>query len=201
MKIFFTCSTKNITKYAGYYRAIRDEIIALGHKINRDWIDYSINIAQRNTPDMPPYSIYKDVMTAIYTADVIVVEATVKSMSLGHQITYALERGKPILILTLGEKNKKTEKLFVEGSESKDLITVSYKNKKEIKDILKNFLDKYENKSIKRFNLVLTGAENNYIEWASFNYKKTKTEIIQDSIDKILEKDITYKKYLSRQSK
>jgi len=44
------------------------------------------------------------------------------------------------------------------------------------------------------------GVEDTYIEWASFNYKKTKTEIIQDAIDKAEEKDITYKKYLSRQS-
>ncbi len=200
MKVFFTCSTKNITKYAGYYRTIRDDIIASGHKINRDWIDYSINIALRNTPDVQSYSIYRDVITAIYTADAIVVDATIKSMSLGHQIAYALEKGKPILILTLDKKNKKTEKLFVEGSESKDLITASYKNKKEIRDILNNFLNRYDSKSVKRFNLVLTGVQNNYIEWAAFNYKRTKTEIIQEAIDKISEKDIVYKKYLSKQS-
>lgn len=200
MKVFFTCSTNNILKYATYYRTIRDGIISLGYKINRDWLDYSINIAQRRTSDVPSHTIYKDVITAIHTADIVVVDATVKSMSLGHQITYALQKGKPVLLLTLKRKGKKIEKLFIEGSDSKDLSSASYRNTKEIKNILKNFFKKYGDKSVRRFNLILTGTEDSYISWSSFNYKKTQTEIIQEAIDKMVEEDIVYKKYLSRQS-
>jgi hypothetical protein len=200
MKVFFTCSTKSISEHAKYYREIRNQIIALGHTINRDWIDYSINVAERGIPDIPSFALYKDVMSAILTADSVVVDSTVRSMSLGHQITYALQKDKTVLLMKYEKKGEKTKKLFIEGSDSENLITAEYKKIMDIKKILKRYFDKFEEKSIKRFNLAMTGAGDNYINWASFNYKKTKTEIIQEGIDKMIEKDITYKKYLSRQS-
>ncbi len=38
-------------------------------------------------------------MSAIVVADVVVVDATVRSMSLDRQLTYALQKGKPALVL------------------------------------------------------------------------------------------------------
>lgn len=200
MKVFFTCPTKSIAKYGQCYRTIRDEIISLGHKINRDWIDYSINVAKRGNHDIPSHGLYQDVMSAILTADVIVVDATIKSMSLGHQITYALQKGKPVLLLRRKKKNESFKKLFVEGSNSKDLTTAEYKTIKDIPKILKQFFRKYKNKSQRRFNLALTSSQDTYINWASFYYRKTKTEVIQEAIDKLAERDSSFKKYLSRQT-
>ncbi len=200
MKVFFTCSTRSINKYATFYKAARDEILRLGHKLSRDWIDYSINVAQRGIPDIPSYTLYKDIMSAIVTADVVVIDATVRSMSIGHQLTYALQKGKPVLVLRHKREGEELKKLFIEGSQVEDLLVVEYKNTNEIRKQIRRFLKKYENKSVKRFNLVITGAEDNYISWAAFNYKKTKTEIIQEAIDKMIEKDPVYKKYLERQS-
>jgi len=199
MKVFFTCSTKDISKHGKNYIAIRDEILSLGHKIERDWINYSINVAQRNIPDIPTYRIYSDVMGAITTADVVIVDASVRSMSLGHQLTYALQKSKPVLLVRTHNENTKN-KLFIEGSENNDLVIETYKNKNDIKRVLKSFFNKYDNKTVKRFNLVLSGAEDSYISWAAFNNKKTKTEIIQVAIDQMAERDTSYKKYLSRQS-
>src|SRR5690554_3739674 len=98
MKVFFSCSTRSITKYAVFYRAVRDEILKLGHRLSRDWIDYSINVAQRGISGVPSHTLYKDVMSAIVVADVVIIDASVKSMSLGHQLTYALHKGKPVLV-------------------------------------------------------------------------------------------------------
>jgi hypothetical protein len=200
MKVFFTCSTRFIEKYATFYKATRDEILRLGHKLSRDWIDYSINVAQRGLPDIPSHTLYKDVMSAIVVADVVVIDATVRSMPLGHQLTYALQKGKPVLVLRYKEKGEELDKLFIEGSEMKDLLVAEYKNIDDIKKQLQRFFKKYEDKSVRRFNLVITGAEDSYVNWAAFNYKRTKTEIIQEAIDRMMEKDPVYKKYLERQS-
>lgn len=200
MKVFFTCSTRSIDKYADFYRAIRDEVLKLGHQLSRDWIDYSINVAQRKIPDIPSHTLYKDVMSAIVTADVVVVDATVRSMPIGHQLTYALQKGKPVLVLRHKNKGEELERLFIEGSEAKDLLVAEYEDIDDIKKQLQRFFRKYEGKSVRRFNLVITGAEDSYVSWAAFNYKKTKTEIIQEAIDKMIEKDFVYKKYLERQS-
>lgn len=200
MKVFFTCSSQKISKHEKFYRHIRDEIISQGHQLTRDWIDYSINVAKRGTPDISSYSIYKDIAAAILTADVIIADATIKSMSLGHQITFAIQKEKPTLLLKYRGESDESEKLFIEGSDFPNLIVENYKDTNNINKILKRFFYRYESQSKKRFNLVLTEILDNYISWASFHYKKTKTEIIHDAVDKTSKNDLAYKNYLSRQS-
>jgi len=200
MIVFFTCPTRNILKYSKTYKKIRDEILHLGHKINRDWIDYSINVAQKDIPDIPPETLYKEVMSAILSSDVVVADATVKSMALGHQITFALQKNKPVLILRNIKKNKEIDGIFIEGSESRYLSSEIYSKMSDIPKILKFFFRKYEDKTKKRFNLVLSGSQDSYLNWAAFTYKKSKTEIIHDTLDKFQEKDQSYQKYLSDES-
>jgi hypothetical protein len=200
MKVYFACSTKDIERHARDYRAARDEIVNLGHNISRDWIDYSINVASKNIEDIPSHKLYKDIMTAILTSDAVIFDITVRSMSVGHQITQALNAGKPVLVIRRKKKKESLKKLFLEGSDYKDLQVSEYKNADEIQKLIKQFLNKYDKKTQKRFNLVMSGAQENYISWASFNYKKTKTDIIHESIDRMIEKDPVYKKYLERQS-
>ena len=200
MVVFFTCSTKKIAKYARFYRATRNTILSLRHKINRDWIDNSINLAKKNLPEEPTYTHYEDVVAAIMTADAVVVDSTVPSMAIGHQVTIALQNDKPVLLLRLNKNGAKPEKLFIEGSHSKNLEVYEYAISAEIKRKVAQFLKKHEDKPKKRFNLVLTGYLNSYLSWASFYYKKTKTDLIHEAVENILEKDSQYKKYLSKQS-
>lgn len=200
MKVFFTCSAKNILKFEKNYRLIRNEIINLGHNINRDWIDYPINLAKRKTTGIPSFKMYPEVMTAITTADTVVVDASVRSMSLGHQLTYAMLHNKPILVVHNVSKGKIIPKLFIEGTNYNDLTVESYRSLQEISDILKNFFSKYKDQPTKRFNLVITEAHNNYLNWASYNYKKTKTDVIHEALDHAIEKDMGYKNLMTKKT-
>ena len=197
MIIFFTCSSKEIGGFERFYKTARNTILSLGHKINRDWIDYSINLAKRNIPEAPTHTLYEDVVAAIMTADALVVDASVASMAIGHQVTLALQNDKPVLLLKLESRGKKQEKLFIEGSNSKNLEVRQYSKTTDIKLAVTEFLRKHEDKPKKRFNLVLTGILSNYLNWASFYYNKTKTNLIHEAVETMSEKDSQYKRYLS----
>lgn len=168
----------------------------MGHAINRDWVDKSIELAEKKLPDIVTSSVYGEVMLAIVTADAVVVDATVRSMSVGHQLTFALQKMKPVLLLQHGEDKNKIKELFISGAKSPLLMMRNYRNKQEIKPLIKEFVKKYESKAKTRFNLVLNKAQDSYIQWASFNYKKSKTEIIQEAINEKMEKDKDFEKYL-----
>lgn len=200
MKVFFTCSARNILKFEKNYRLIRNEIINLGHNINRDWIDYPINLAKRKTSGISSFKMYPEVMTAITTADAVVVDASVRSMSLGHQLTYAMQHNRPILVVHYVKREKKIPQLFIQGTNYKDLNVYGYRSLKEIPEILKKFFSKYKDQPTKRFNLVLTEAYNNYLNWASYNYKKTKTDVIHEAIDNAMEKDSAYKNLMTKKT-
>ncbi|MCL5003737.1 MAG: hypothetical protein M1352_00525 [Patescibacteria group bacterium] len=196
MIIFFTASSKDILAHKEAYLEIRNSIKALGHSINRDWINYSIEVAEKNRRDVPTPSIYQDVMTAILTADLIIADASVRSMSIGHQITFALQKKKPVLLLQKLEGRSEAQDLFISGAKSPLLMIKNYTRTEEIRSLIKKFIQKYEATSKTRFNLVLNKAQDGYVEWAAFYYKISKTEVIQNAIDEKMESDRLFEKYL-----
>lgn len=196
MKIFFTCSARDIDKYQDYYRQIRDSIRSLGHTLTKDWIDQSIEIAETDEKHIPSSTLYQNFMSAILASELVVCDATVRSMSIGHQITFALQKKKPVLLLQSALNKQNPEELFINGAKSPLLVIKIYHDKKEIPTIIKRFIQRFESSSKTRFNLVINKAMDSYIEWAAFHYKRSKTEIIQDAINEKMEKDQYYEQYL-----
>lgn len=196
MVIFFTCSTSSLAKYSKFYREVRKSILSLGHSINRDWLVYSLTALESGKRDVLLKSVYHEVMTAIITADLVVADATVGSMSIGHQITFALQKKKPVLLLQQTANGKDPKDLFICGAKSPLLMIRGYNKEEDIKKIVKAFIQKYKSRPRTRFNLVLNRAQDSFIEWASFQYKKSKTAIIQEAIDEKLERDKRFETYL-----
>lgn len=135
-------------------------------------------------------------MSAIVTSDLVIIDATIRSMSVGHQLTFALQKMKPVLLLQHAKDSVSTKDLFISGAKSPLLMIATYNSKKQILPLIKNFIRKYESNSKTRFNLVLNKAQDNYIQWSAFNYKRSKTEIIQEAINEKMEKDKEFERYL-----
>src|SRR5688572_8047585 len=100
MKIYFTASTAKFDKYQKNYFAIRDFLVNEKHILTRDWLHkarHRIDNGLTEIFDMK--QIYQDCMKAINEADIVIIEDTVSNFSTGHQITVALQRQKPTLVL------------------------------------------------------------------------------------------------------
>ncbi len=192
MTIFFTCSTKEINKYKEYYKEIRHSILKLGHKINRDWILESIKVHGSGGVDLTPSEAYDLVLSAILTADIVIVDATVRSMSIGHQISFALSKNKPVLVLRYAGSDGNLDDLFINNDKSSFLTIKKYTEKENLLSIIKDYLDN-ESSPKTRFNLVMNKNQNKYIEWAAFKYDKSKTDIIQEAIEEKSLRDSQYK--------
>jgi nucleoside 2-deoxyribosyltransferase len=198
MKVFFGCDNQDILKYKDEYLTIRDTIKKLGHTITRDWIDYSISAAKENKDD-PSSKYYEDVIEAILDADVVILEGTVDSSSTGHELSLALQKGKPILYLIQGSEEA-LKKEFISGLQSPLLAVRGYKDIETLTKHINTFLHNFDGGIKVRFNLVMDKHQDNYLEWAAYNYKKSKTEIIKNALDTQREKDQKYQEYLDSQS-
>jgi len=200
MKVFFTCTTLEFEKYKKYYYAIRRFIISENHILTRDWL-LNIKLHPKKFEETRNGSeeIYNFTMKAANEADCIIVEDTVSNFSTGHIITFALQRNKPVLVLYL--KNSKEgyfAKNLIHGIKS-DYLQVSEYTLKNYKKVIRSFLKKYNNaKEKNRFHLVLDNVERNYLDWAQFNHKESRTKIIRESIRHMIEQDDTYQKYLKK---
>jgi len=198
MKIYFTCSTAEFNKYKDLYFGIRDYLVSEKHILTRDWLAKTQKrIDSRNKDLSDIKQIYKECIQAINEADIVIIEDTVSNFSTGHQITVALQRQKPTLVLWSKPKHTHFNNTFINGIDSDILEFYKYKDT-EYKSIIKRFINKYENANKKnRFHLVLSEVERKYLDWAQYNKGKSRTKIIKESLRKYMSKDSEFNKYLS----
>jgi hypothetical protein len=195
MKVYLGCSAQNIKDYAKFYLAERESILSLGNTITRDWILNAIDDDKKSIDTTDRSHMYDDVMRAIQDADLVVFDCSVPAMSVGHQITFAVERYKPTLIL-VHKNHKLSTSLFLAGSNSPYLTFKDYKTEEQAKSIVAQFLKEKEPNSKVRFNLVLDRELDNYVEWLMFKRKITKTDALKSMIKKELLEDHDYSEYL-----
>lgn len=199
MNIYFGCATQKLVEYENTYIAIRNRILELGHTLTRDWVPEALEESLNKKETFNRQEIYDDVMNAILESDVAIFEGSVPGMGIGHQITFAIDKSKPTLILT-DSRIKKSENLFIAGTKSPYLILKNYKNIDEINKIISDFLINNSPTSKVRFNLVLERNQDNYIEWAAFRYKISKTEVIKSAVNSKINSDEKYEKYIRNKS-
>lgn len=196
MNIFFGCTTHDLELHKEVYLAIRKHILDSGHILTRDWIPEAIDEANSNIPQTRRPDLYDEVMNAILHSDLTIFECSAPGMSVGHQITFSIEKSKPTLIL-LDSSGKNTGDLFIAGTNSPYLRLKNYKNPAELDKIIDDFLSNNSPTSKTRFNLVIERELNNYVEWASFKKNLSKTEIIKNAINNKMKYDEEYQKYIN----
>lgn len=191
MKIFFSCSTGDLLKHKEDYTVIVDTVKKEGHTLTRDWLEKSIEHTEQSSGKSDRSNRYSKVMLAIAQADAVIFDCTVRSMGIGHQLTYALDKSKPTLLL-YKRVSKEAEDLFISGSKSGFLTIKDYKTQEEAQKLVRDFLLKNLSKPKVRFQLVMDKEQNDFIEWASYKYKRNKSEIIKSAIDKMAGEDKDY---------
>jgi len=206
MKVHFACSTSELEIYSKNYIDICDILRDMGHTITRDWINNAVatlNDYKRGKFKIDRVAIYNKAVESILASDAVVIEGTVSSFSIGHQMTLALNKNKPTLILIYNDgssKNNKFQNSFIHGIRSPLLTVAKYSNTEDLRRILSNFLKEKFGANIK-FNIVLSKEIENYLDWASFYYKKNKSEFIRDIIlEHMKNDDPNYQKYASSEN-
>lgn len=173
MKILFEFSRAGLPKYIRYYSLIKEEIVSHGHELTNDLLAEPEKIL--------PESLFIKLSKAISSADCVVIEGSIVSLSLGYVLTEALALGKPVLFL-IKETQLTSYNRFAHSIRSRLLINKHYKDSKELKEIVKDFFE--NNDFIKtRFNLVLPNNLNSHVATESKERKISKTEYILNLIE------------------
>ena len=203
MKVHFACSTSELAAFKSDYRNICRLIKEMGHTIARDWLEEAIQFVENETVNsLDREDVYNKVVSSILASDVVVIEGTVASFSVGHQVTLGLSKNKPTLFLVRrkegGTKSAKVKDSFLAGITS-PLLTVSEYDDSNLADVLNDFLNNNGGRPVVKFNIVLTKEIENYLDWASFTYKINKSQFIRNLILRHMkDEDTQYKKYSGR---
>jgi hypothetical protein len=161
-----------------------------------DWLDDAdANYGRTDRRNIT--KIYNQVIEAIDQADASVIEFTVPNFSSSHQINYSLLKKKPTLVMRLKKDNPLFYQSYLEAIQSPFLQIKDY-TKFTYKEVLDEFIGYSRmEQGQQRYNIVLDKAQKYYLDWASTEYNKSRSQMIRELIDHEKAKDERYKKYMN----
>jgi hypothetical protein len=191
MKIYFTASARGKDKYLEYYKKIYESIEELGHE-NLDKLLFEINTEEfYSGNEKKQKDLYKNTLIKIRKADVIVLEVSVQSLSMGYIIDKALENCKPVILLY--KEKVDVNPYFVGGIQDEKLQVYDY-NLNNLKDLLRNALDDANEQMDVRFNFFVSPKIVQYLDWISKFRKMPRAVYLRRLIEKEMEKNKEYKR-------
>lgn len=195
-KTFFGTTSKEIQLYKKYYLAIRKTLIDNNCLILDDWLPKALEKSITDpSGSRNGKKNFEMIVDAINRSDFVVIEYTVPNFSSTHQIMHSIFRRKPTLILRL-EKDNTYKDSYMEWMGS-EYLTIKEYDLKTLQNIMKEFIkDVGIGYGLQRFNLVLDRKHKYFLDWATENYEKSRSEIVRDLMDKAIEENDEYSKYL-----
>lgn len=183
-KVFFSCSTTMFIDHAPRYRKVIQTIKDSGFDVisNISIEEFDNPIKHKDYSRYSDSSTYQATIKKMLDAQIVVIDASVHSMTLGVLLAYARANHKPCLLITKERKND-TQDMFVSGATDSSFTYEIY-SEDNISKIIEEFLRKYTIKRTNRVNFVLDSDTLSRLDWLAFRMHTSKTEIIKRALSK-----------------
>jgi hypothetical protein len=185
MKLFFTGSPRalRVKQYKKNLNSIFEELAKYG--------DHTSTLVIKNDPEkFYNYSEqvidqhYENTINNLKKADVIIVEVTMHSMSMGFLVNKGLELSKPTICLYSNSKPP----FFLSGIKDPNLLVIEYSNS-NIEEVIFDAFEYISGKRDKRFNLMLSPTIFNSLNEISKKKRIPKSQIIRQAILELVKKE------------
>lgn len=151
MQIYFTASARSANEVKNNYQIIFEAIEELGHKnIDNYKINTNPNIFYSSTDDHKS-EIYNDALQFVKKSDLIILEVSTHSLTMGYLIKYALDIKIPVIALHIN----KHDPGFAIGIEDDNFQLIEY-SPETVKTTIKKAIKFAGEAGDIRFNLMLS---------------------------------------------
>lgn len=184
MKVYFLGSISGKKRYLENYRQIVEALKELKVDLTENTLKPTETYIQ-SLDDEGKIDYYRQVLKWINEADVVVAEASYPSIGVGHEISLALEKSKPVVVLYEGGDAPH----LLEGMQSEKLTVLEYKLD-EVKQVVKDAIDYASEQMDTRFNFFIAPKHQNYLDWISRNKRVPRAVHLR----RLLERDMAQNK-------
>jgi len=196
MKIYFTASMSGREKYLDKYKKILDVLKDLEIKVFEETVDVTREYVYDEISDEEKIRYYQKVLKWISDVDIVVVEASHQSLSIGHEISLALERNKPVIVLySHGDAPH-----FLVGVKSDKLLVQKY-SIDDLKRVLKDSIDYAAEQQDTRFNFFISPKHQNYLDWIAKKLKTPRAVHLRALLEKDMASNKAYQVELKGEKK
>ncbi len=131
---------------------------------------------------------YKKTVKAINKSDVVVMEISGHSMSMGYILSQALEQNKPVVVLY----KKGMEPIFVKGITNPKLVLAEY-NQQNLEKVIDEAIGQAKGLVDMRFNFFVSPKILNYLTWVSEKRRIPKAVFLRHLIERDIKKEREFK--------
>ena len=186
MKIYLTAPINEGESFNKRYQLIEDTLKKLDHKILSGQIAKK-NLQKKYKNRKEAVKVYKELHRLLKSSEITMAEVTYPSLSVGHEISLALELNKPVIALHF--KNKKYHLLNSIPDEKLQIIRYDNKNlKKQLEKAIKFALDSVD----VRFNFFITPQLLTYLDWIASKKRIPRSVYIRGLIESDIKKNKEY---------
>lgn len=190
MKIYFIASSRLVgvdpKMYGKIYSYLANDYKMVSDKVLK-WTRQGIKEMEK-VPKIKKVENYKDSMLSIKKADIVIMEVTGHSMSIGYMLSKALEAGKPVIAI----HQKSYVPNFISGIVDPKLLIAEYTGE-NIFQVLDESLKKAKSLIDVRFNFFVSPKILNYLDWVSQKKMTPRSVFLRDLIEKEIKKDREFK--------
>jgi hypothetical protein len=177
MNIYFTASIVGKKYHQANYQRIVHILTEQGNTVQSDHVLKTTEADIHMETKTERLEFHKKLESWINACDCMVVETTFPSISVGYEISMALHRGKPVLILY----NEGDPPSLLTTQHEEKIISEKY-TPETLKEIITDFMTYVEGNADMRFTFFITSAIASYLDTVSKKQKVPKSVYIRNLI-------------------
>jgi len=186
MKIYFTAPLNGGVLFDKRYKIIEKTLKDLGHKVLAGQA-IKKSLEKKNYNKKESVKIYRQLYRTLKSVEVAVVDVSNPSLSVGYEISLALELNKPVIAIHF--KNRRYHLLNSIPNEKLQIVRYDIKNLKgQLEKAIKTALDMVD----VRFNFFITPQLLSYLDWISGKKRIPRSVFIRGLIENDMKKNKEY---------
>lgn len=186
MKLYFVASARLVDidpkLYSKMYSCLSTEGKMVSDKVMK-WVKTGVK-DMSGVPQKIKRENYIQSIDSVKKADIIIMEVSGHSMSMGYLISNALEMNKPVIAL----HNKEHTPVFIKGINDSKLIICEYDGE-NVEQIIKGALKKAGSLIDVRFNFFVNPKILNYLDWVAQKRMQPRSVFLRNLIEHEMKKD------------
>jgi hypothetical protein len=190
MQAYFIASSRLVDKnrdiYGQMYKTIATEYKMVSDKVWR-WVKKGVTDLKKAGLETKKEN-YKETLQDIGKADIIIMEISGHSMSMGYILSKTLEMNKPVIALYTAD----AQPIFVAGINNPKLILKEYRPD-NMEKIIWDSLKEAKGLIDMRFNFFVSPKILNYLDWVGQKRMIPKSVFLRNLIEREMKKDREFK--------
>lgn len=183
MKIYFTASLRGKERFQEEYKLIVRSLEELGYQVHEHILQTDPEKPDKESPE-EKVKIYQKLLRFTRASALVVAEVSSPSLSVGHEISLALELNKPVIALHLEGHRPR----LLEGNPDEKLHIIPY-NHANLKSSLKESLNLAMDQIDVRFNFFIPPRIVIYLNWVAKKRKIPRSVFLRSLLEEEMKKD------------